>query len=104
MTKRISMDKLYYLENTLGRYDKIYVPSFGICYYIGFEIRNVFGADILHLDVTLEPPTNFFVLGEDVFYEIDGSVITLSELNYDFGGITILQCDNDTAVIKDNIS
>lgn len=104
MTKRITMDKLYYLENTLGRYDKIYVPSFGVCYYIGFEIRKLFGADILHLDVTLEPPTNLFVLNDDVFFEVgEDSTITLTELNYDFNGVTILECDNERAVIKEHV-
>lgn len=103
--KRITMDKLYYLENTLRRYDKIYVPSFGICYYIGFEIRKLFGADILHLDVSLELPTNFFVWNGDMFFEVgEDSTITLTELNYDFNGITIIECDNDIAVIKETVN
>jgi hypothetical protein len=40
-----------------------------------------------------------------MFFEVDeDSTITLTELNYDFNGITILECDNDIAVIKETVS
>ncbi len=106
MSKRITFDKLYYIENTIGPYTKIHLRGFGICYYIGFvEKKMVNGDSTLFLQVATRMFDNFICIGETTYYENDDDCIfELSEFDYDFNTITILDYEDEAVYIKNSVS
>lgn len=106
MSKRITFDKLYYLEHTIGPYTKIHLRGFGVCYYIGFiEKKMLNGDSTLFLHIATRMYDNFVCIGETMYYENDDECIfELSEFDYDFNTITILDYEDGDVCIKNNIS
>ena len=106
MSKRITFDKLYYLENTIGPYTKIHLPDFGVCYYIGFiEKTMVNGDTTLFLQVATKLLDSFFTINDTIYFENDNDCIfELSEFDYDFNTITILDYGDEWVYIKNSVS
>lgn len=106
MSKRITFDKLYYLENTIGPYTKIHLSGFGVCYYIGFVEKKMVNDDTtLFLQVATKMFDSFFTINGMLYFENDDDyVLELSEFDYDFNRITILDYEDEVVYIKNSVS
>ena len=106
MSKRITFDKLYYIENTIGPYTKIHLRGFGVCYYIGFIEKTMDNGDTtLFLQVATKLFDSFFTINGMIYFENDDDcVFELSEFDYDFNTITILNYEDEGVYIKNSVS